>query len=123
MTDRIRGASSSSHHYSTESNPESSPPQQRQPSSLPPSGQFSGLQHLSSRRRRPAELLNVRFSAQEPAAEELSPGEDRKPDIWLREDTALSVNAYQLYVNYPRGLPSDVKRSTKNDPKLYSAYK
>ncbi|MGV7167419.1 hypothetical protein [Xanthomonas axonopodis] len=122
MTSPIRGASSSSYHYSNESHPESSSPQQGQPPNSPPSAQFSGLQHLSSRHRRPGELLNVRFSTQEPTVHDV-PREDRKPGIVLSEDTALSLNAGQLYAEYPRGLPSDVKRSVKGDSKLYAAYK
>ncbi|MFC0155075.1 hypothetical protein ACFFJ4_16070 [Xanthomonas dyei] len=122
MTSPIRGASSSSYHYSNESNPESSPPQQRQPPNLPPSAQFAGLQHLSSRRRRPGELLNVRFSPEEPTVHDV-PREDRTPGVVLRDDTALSASAGQLYAKYPRGLPDDVKMSTKRDPKLYAAYK
>ncbi|CAP49791.1 hypothetical protein EIQ06_14560 [Xanthomonas campestris pv. campestris] len=122
MTSPIRGASSSSYNYSHESNPESSPPQQGQTSNPPPSAQFSGLQHMSSRHRRRGELLNVRFSTEEPTVHDL-PREDRKPGIVLSDDTALSYRAGQLYATYPRGLPSDVKRSTKRDPKLYAAYK
>ncbi len=77
---------------------------------------------MSGRRRRPAEIFNVRFSTDNPAIHEV-PCEDRKPDIVLQEDTELSRRAGMLYGGYPQGLPSDVKKSIKKDYKLYNEYK
>ncbi|QDI04769.1 hypothetical protein [Xanthomonas cerealis] len=122
MTSPIRGASSSSYYNQTNS-PESSPPPHNQSSSHAQSSGFPSLQRMNASRRTAGSTFNARFSDENTSRDLPDDYESRQADISVREDTKISQEAYQLWINNPTDLPSDVKKKTKKDRKLYAAYK
>ncbi|PPU52313.1 hypothetical protein XarbCFBP6827_12565 [Xanthomonas arboricola] len=124
MTSPIRGASSSNYHHFQPTSPESSPPKQSPSPGLPRSSELGPLQRMNASRRSAGQVFNVRFSDQEPTVHEVPRyDEGRQADIVVRDDAAISMKAGKLWAEHPNGLPGDVKKSTRKDPKLYAAYK
>ncbi|MFC3657932.1 hypothetical protein FZ025_06205 [Xanthomonas hyacinthi] len=123
MTSPIRGASSSSYYPNQTNNPESSPPPHNQSPSPAQSSGFPSLQRMNASRRTAGSTFNARFSDENTTHE--VPGYDagRQAHISVQEDTQISQNAYSLWKSHPNGLPSDIKKETKKDHKLYAAYK